>query len=77
MADVNLTNRRAEDTARVDHIHRASIFEILKALNPASQSTSLVTSPDVSTSNQMKHPPRVYGPKAHYRIVFREREIPP
>jgi Fungal protein kinase len=73
MVHVDITNRRAEDTARVDHTHRASIFEIMKALNPASRSTSLVTSPDVSTSNQMKRPPRVYGPKAHYRIVFKER----
>jgi hypothetical protein len=31
MADVGITDRRAEDTARVDHIHRASISEILKA----------------------------------------------
>ena len=73
MAHVDITNCRAEDTARVDHIHKASIFEILKVLSPASQSTSLVTSPDVSTSNQMKRPPRVYGPKTHYRIVFKER----
>jgi Fungal protein kinase len=73
MANVDITKRRAEDTARVDHIYRASIFEILKALNPASQWTSLVTTPNVSTSNQMKRPPRVYGSKAHYRMVFKER----
>jgi hypothetical protein len=69
IADLNTV----DDTAQGDHIHKASIFDILREPNPVSQPQTLVTSPDVSTSNKAKHQPRVYGPKAHYRIVFKER----
>jgi Fungal protein kinase len=74
MADVGIADHgRVEDTAQDDLIYEASIFEILRPSKPGSQPESLVTSPDVSTSNKTRHPPRVYGPKAHYRIVFKER----
>ena len=73
MADVGIVDHSTEDYMQVDHIHRDFIFDILKMLNPASQSTSQVTSPNISTSNQMKHPPCAYGPKAHYQIVFKKR----
>ena len=73
MADAGITDYSVEDTARVDCIYKASIFEVLRASKPGSQPASLVTSPDVSTSNQIKRPPRVYGPKVHYRIVYKER----
>ena len=59
--------------AQVDHIYKASIFEILRPSKPASQPSTLVTSPDVSTVKKAKLRPRVYSPKAHYRIVFKER----
>ena len=64
---------RVEDTSQGDHIYEASIFEVLGPSKPVSQSETLVTSPDVSACNKTKHPPRVYGPKAHYRIFFEER----
>jgi hypothetical protein len=65
------------DATQSDHIYKASIFEVLRPSKPDSQSDSqpesLVTSPDVSTSRHTVRAPRVYGPKAHYRIVFKER----
>ena len=74
MADAGIADHDSVgDTAQDDHIYNASIFEVLRPSNPSSQSETLVTSPDVFTSNKIKHPPRVYGPKAHYRIVFKER----
>ena len=83
IADVSIA---AEDTARIDHMHRASIFEVLRASKPVSEAPSLVTLevetsgklPEVSTFNQIKRPPRVYGPKAHHRTVLKEKgESPP
>ena len=62
-----------EDIAPDDHAYKASIFEILRAAKPGSQPPTLVTSPDVSTSRKGKQSPRIYSPKAHYRIVFKER----
>ena len=63
-----------ENTTKGDHIFTASIFEISGPSKlDGSQPGSLVTSPDVSTSNKTKDRPRKYGPKAHYRIVFKER----
>ena len=62
-----------EDTAKGDHIHKASIFEILGPSKPGSWPPTMVTSPDVSTSRKGNQPLHVYGPKAHYRIVFKER----
>ena len=74
MAATGIADRsRVEDTAEDDHIYKASIFEILRAPKPGSQPPTLVTSPDVSTFKKAKLSPRVYGPKAHYRIVFKER----
>ena len=64
--------RRVKDTAQADHIYKASIFEVLKVSNPGSQPPSLLTSPDVYTTIRSKRPPRVCGPKVHYRIVFKE-----
>ena len=68
------------DAAPGDRVHKASIFEpftVSKSDSQAEpQSTAFVTSPDVSTpslDNRTKRPPLVYGPKAHYRIVFKER----
>jgi hypothetical protein len=63
-----------EDTTQDDHIHKASIFEVLRPSKPGSQPESLVTSPDVSTLKRAKRQPRIYDTKAHYRIVFKERE---
>ena len=63
-----------EDNTPDDHVFKASIFEVLRPSNYDSQQPeTLVTSPDVSTSLRAKQRPRVYGPKAHYRIVFKER----
>ena len=76
MAVAGMADRSEEDTEQVDHVYKASVFEILKVSKPGSEESepsSLLTSPDVSTSEQAKRPPRVYGPKAHYRIVFEER----
>ena len=74
MADFGIAAHRSmEDTTRGDHVYNASIFEILRLSKLVSQSESLVTSLDVSVSSETKHPPRVYGPKAHYRIVFEQR----
>jgi Fungal protein kinase len=74
MANIGIANRGSvEDTTQDDHICKASTFEILRPSKPSSQPESLVTSPDVSISNKTKHPPRVYGAKAHYRLVFKER----
>ena len=64
---------RAKNTAQGDHICKASIFEVLRTSKPGSQPSTLITSPDVSTSDKEKRQPRVYGPKAHYSIVFEER----
>ena len=74
MAKVRIADHSSlEDTTPSDHIYKASIFEILKASKPGSQPSSWTTSPDVSTSKNAQNPPRVYGPKAHYRIVFEEK----
>ena len=69
-----------KDTVPSGPVHKASIFELLKVLKSDSQadsqSASLVTSPDMSIlylDNRTKRQPLVYGPKAHYRIVFKER----
>ena len=67
------THSSVEDTSEDDHKYKVSIFEILRVSKPSSRPSTLVTSPDVSTSKKAKLPPRVYGPKAHYRIVFKER----
>ena len=73
MADIGIADHSTlEDTVRGDHIYKASIFETLRVSKPGSRPPTLVTSPDVSTS-KAKRSPRVYGPKAHYRIVFKER----
>ena len=77
MANASIADHSSmEDTTQDDHIFKASIFEILKASKPGSQESqpsSLAMSPDVSTSKKAKNPPRVYGPKAHYRIAFKEK----
>ena len=76
MAALGIADRDAEDTVQSDPVYRASIFEISKTSKLGSQPTSLVTSPDISgpdPSHQEIQSPRVYGPKAHYRIVFKER----
>ena len=66
-----------EDTTQRGHIYyNASIFEVLRASKPDSQPPTLdlmLMSPDVSIYCKAERPPRVYGPKAHYRIVFKER----
>ena len=67
------THGSVEDTTRGDNIYKASIFEVLRLSKLVSQSETLVTSPDVFTSIKTKQQPLVYGPKAHYRIVFEER----
>ena len=65
-----------EDTPQGGHIYKASIFEVLRVSKPGSRPTTLdplLKSPHVSTSRKAKKSPRVYDPKAHYRIVFKER----
>ena len=75
MADAGIAvDGGVEDITQGDHIHTATIFETWRQTKlVGSQSKSLVTSPDVSTSSKRKDRPRKYGPKAHYRIVFKER----
>ena len=74
MAKAGITDRgRVNDTMQGGHVHKASIFEVLRSPKPDCQPETLVTSPDVSTSKEAKRRPRVYGPKAHYRIVFKEK----
>ena len=74
MAEVDISNHGGvEEVKRDEHIYEASIFEILRTSKPGSEMESLVTSPDVSTPKNTKQSPRVYSPKAHYRIVFKER----
>jgi hypothetical protein len=74
MANAGIANHvRVENATQGDHICKASIFEVLRTSKPGPQPPTLVTSPDVSTSNKAKRPSRVYGPKAHYSIVFEER----
>ena len=84
MATLGIADRDAEDVVQSDHVYKTSIFEISKTSKFDSHSTSklgshptsLVTSPDVSapdSGHQTIRPSRVYGPKAHFRIVFKER----
>ena len=73
MAVAKIAGRSAGDTAQVDRTFKASIFDITRAPKSGSQPRSLTTSPDVSTSKKAQIPPRVYGPKAHYRMVFEEK----
>ena len=74
LANVSIADYNSmEDTAQDDHIHKASIFEVLKLSKPGSRPPTFATSPDVSTSRKAKKPPLEYDPKAHYRIVFKER----
>ena len=74
MAKAVIDDGRVEDIKPGDLIYTATIFEILRPWKPAvSQPESLVTSPDVSSPSKTKDRPREYGPKAHYRIVFKER----
>ena len=76
MADAGITDDSVEDIAQMDHIYNASIFEVLKTTKPGSQPASVASaaaSPDVSTTSKPIPQPRVYDPKAHYRIVFKER----
>ena len=61
-------------------LFRSSIFELLKVSKSdsqaESQSASLFIPLDMSTlyfDYLTKRQPLVYGPKAHYRIVFKER----
>ena len=73
MADIGIADHSSmEDTARGGHIYKASIFETLRVSKPGSRPPTLVTSSDLSI-NKAKRPPHVYGPKAHYRIDFKER----
>ena len=78
--ELNDINIGASDTVRRGRVHKASIFELLKVSTSKSQaksqSASWAASPHVSTpnlDNRTNPPPRVYGPKAHYRIVFKEK----
>ena len=83
MAALDIADREAEDTVQSGPVYKASIFEIFKTsisktskLKLNSPPASFITSPDVSTpdpDHQTILQPRVYGPKAHYRIVFKER----
>jgi hypothetical protein len=78
IGDVHIPDRGAIGTVRGDHhrIHKASIFELFKSSKADRQLTTLVTAPDVSSlsfDHQTKRPPRVYGARAHYRIVFKEK----
>ena len=73
MANVGIADRSRDGTTQDDRVYKASVFEVLRSPKPDSQPETLVTSPNVSTSKKTKPPPRVYGPKAHYRIVFKER----
>ena len=61
-----------EDTAQGDHVYRASIFKVLKS-GPRLSLDFLRISPHVSINYNATRPPRVYGPKAHCRIVFKEK----
>ena len=63
-----------EDTAQGDLIYKASLFEVLRPSKPSSRPRTLVTSADVSTPRKAKQPLHVYDSKAHYGIVFKERE---
>ena len=65
-------HRSVEGITQDEDIYKASIFEILRPSKPGSQLESLVTSPDITTSNKTKHSPREHSPKAHYRLVFKE-----
>ena len=78
MLDGDIADRGGEGTVRGDHhnIYQASIFELVKPSKLNLKSTTSVQSPDVSSpslDHQTKRPPRVYGARAHYRIVFKER----
>ena len=80
MGELNAIKTSAEDTVQSDRIHKASIFELLKVSKfdsqAESQSASLFISPDMSALSfdyLIKRQPLVYGPKVHYRIVFKER----
>ena len=75
MADIGIADDgRMENVTQGDHIYTATIFKIWRTSKRASsQPESFVTSPDVSTSSKAKDRLREYGPKAHYRIVFKER----
>ena len=74
MADLGIaTHGSVEHTTEDDHIYKASIFEVLRPSKLDSEPESFITSREVSTSNKKKDQPREYSPKAHYRIVFKER----
>ena len=74
MAKAVIDDGTVEDIKPGDLTYKATIFEIVKSSKPdVSHPESFVTSPDVSTSNKTKQTPREYSPKAHYRIVFKER----
>ena len=72
MLDLDISDRGAKGTVQGDHrnVYEASVFE-LSSSKPNLLSTTPVTSPDVSlpSFNQTQLPPRVYGARAHYRIV--------
>ena len=61
------------DTTQGGHIYDASIFRVLKPWKPGSQPESLVTSPDVSSSNKKKHSPpsRVYSQRRIIDLLSR------
>ncbi|KAF8809156.1 hypothetical protein BYT27DRAFT_7255026 [Phlegmacium glaucopus] len=71
MVNVAIADHGTKNIAQDNRIHKASIFELL--LDPNSHPASLLTSPDVTLNLNLKCSPRVYGPKAHHRIIFKER----
>ena len=74
LAKVSIADHNSvENTAQAGHICKASVFDVLKPSKPGSRPPTLVTTPEVSTSRKEELSPRVYDPKAPYRIVFKER----
>ncbi|KAF8811221.1 hypothetical protein BYT27DRAFT_7252939 [Phlegmacium glaucopus] len=63
---------KSHDIVQSGHMYKATIFELLQRSNPDPQPASLLTAPNVTC---IKPSPRVlvYGPMAHYRMVFKER----
>ena len=69
-------HRSVEGITQDEDIYKASIFEILRPSKPGSQLESLVTSPDITTSNKTKHSPREHSPR-RITDLFSRREGSP
>ncbi|KAF8966229.1 hypothetical protein BDZ97DRAFT_2074195 [Flammula alnicola] len=68
------------DTAQTTTVHKAGLFKLNQSSQPKSRTGTRSSSASATSTDVIPHAnhskmgkPRVYAPKAHYRLVFKER----